>query len=455
MASIKQRGNSYLIRSSCGYDSNGKKLMKNMTWTPDPGMTTKQIEKELNRQAVMFDEKCKRGVVLDSKMTFEKYVNCVWIKRAENDLKPTTFRRYKLFLRRIIPAIGHYKMELIQPFHLYSFYDDLREEKRMDTKYTPNEKAHELSMTLTRLELSRQVGIGLGTVDVIRAGKNVNENTAVKFADFFNCSVTDLFTPDEKKLSDLTILHHHRLISTIMQQAVYDEVIQNNPCARTRSPRVERTEARFLDDDQAELLLNTVYDKAGHPFDVIIPLILHTGMRRGEACGLEWQDIDFDNNIIHIQRTTQYLPEKGVFEEETKTFSSKRVIKVGGVVIDMLREFKIWQDNEADKLGDKWEDSRKVFTAWDGRPINPCTVTAWFHRFIIKNDLPYISIHGLRHTNASLLISSGVPITTTAKRLGHTTSATTSKIYAHAINSADAMAATAIESILPRRRKNA
>ena len=304
MASIKQRGNSYLIRSSCGYDSNGKKLMKNMTWTPDPGMTTKQIEKELNRQAVMFDEKCKRGVVLDSKMTFEKYVNCVWIKRAENDLKPTTFRRYKLFLRRIIPAIGHYKMELIQPFHLYSFYDDLREEKRMDTKYTPNEKAHELSMTLTRPELSRQVGIGLGTVDVIRAGKNVNENTAVKFADFFNCSVTDLFTPDEKKLSDMTILHHHRLISTIMQQAVYDEVIQNNLCARTRSPRVERTEARFLDDDQAELLLNTVYDKAEHPFDVIIPLILHTGMRRGEACGLEWQDIDFDNNVIHIQRTT-------------------------------------------------------------------------------------------------------------------------------------------------------
>lgn len=131
---------------------------------------------------------------------------------------------------------------------------------------------------------------------------------------FFNCSVTDLFTPDEKKLSDLTILHHHRLISTIMQQAVYDEVIQNNPCARTRSPRVERTEARFLDDDQAELLLNTVYDKTEHPFDVIIPLILHTGMRRGGACGLEWQDIDFDNNIIHIQRTTQYLPEKGVFE---------------------------------------------------------------------------------------------------------------------------------------------
>ncbi len=409
MASITKRGDSYLIRSSCGYDSNGKKKLKNMTWTPEKGMTARQIEKELNRQAVMFDEKCRKGIVLDSRMTFEKYVNGVWIKRAENDLKPTTFRRYKLFLRRIIPAIGHYKMELIQPFHLYSFYDDLREERRMDIKYTPNKKAYELSMSVTRPELSKQAGIGLGTVDVIRSGKNVNETTAVKFADYFNCSVADLFVPIEKKLSDLTVLHHHRLISAIMQQAVYDEVIQSNPCARTRSPRVERTEAKFLDDDQAELLLNTIYEKAEHPFDVIIPLILHTGMRRGEACGLEWQDIDFDNNIIHIQRTTQYLPEKGVFEEETKTFSSKRVIKVGGAVIEMLRDFKAWQETEAAKLGDKWADSGKIFTSWDGRPINPCTVTSWFHKFIIKHELPYISIHGLRHTNASLMISSGVP----------------------------------------------
>lgn len=451
-ASIKKRGKSYLIRSSCGYDSNGKKLMKNMTWTPEPGMTAKQIEKELNRQAVMFDEKCKKGVVLDSRMTFEKYVNYVWIKRAENDLKPTTFRRYMLFLRRIIPAIGHYKMEIIQPFHLYSFYDNLREEKRMDTKYTPNKKTHELSMSIARHELSRQAGIGAGTVDAIRSGRNVNEATAVKFSDYFKCRVSDLFTSDEKKLSDLTILHHHRLISSIMQQAVYDEVIQNNPCARTRSPRVKRTEARFLDDEQAERLLKAVYDKADHPFDVIIPLILHTGMRRGEACGLEWRDIDFYNNVIHIQRTVQYLPEKGVFEEETKTFSSMRVIKVGDTVIDMLRDFKAWQDFESKRLGDKWEDSGKLFTSWNGKPINPCTVTAWFHRFIIKNELPYISIHGLHHTNASLLISNGVPITTAAKRLGHTTSATTSKIYAHAINSVDAMAAAAIDAVLPKRK---
>ena len=452
MANITKRGESYLIRCACGYDSNGKKILKNMTWKPDEGMTARQIEKELNRQAVQFEEKCRKGVVLDSRMTFEKYVNEVWIKRAESSLRPTTFARYKGFLPRIIPALGHLKMETIQPFHLYAFYDDLREIKREDIKYTVTEKACELSRTLTRPELAKEVGIGLGTVDVIRAGKNVNEATAVKFSEYFGKPLSELFIPKERQLSDRTILHYHRFISAVMQQAGYDEVIQSNPCSRTRSPKVERTEARYLDDEQAELLLKTIYEKAEHPFDVIIPLILHTGMRRGEACGLEWKDIDFEKCVIHIQRSVLYLPERGVFEEETKTYSSNRVIKVGHAVIEMLRDFKEWQDAESEKLGDKWVGGGKVFTAWNGRPINPCTVTSWFYKFINKNDLPYVSIHGLRHTAASILISSGIPITTTAKRLGHSTSATTANIYAHAIASADAAAASVMESVLPARR---
>ncbi len=453
MASIIERNGSYLIRANCGYNANGKKIQHSMTWTPSPNMTKRQIEREVEKQASLFDERCRNGIVLDSRMTFEKYINEVWIGRAEKNLKPTTFRRYKGFLKRIIPALGNMRMEKIQPYHLYSYYDNLREVKREDTKYTPNEMAIELSHSLKRTEFAENIKIALGTIDRIRAGNTVSGTTAKKFSEHFNKKIETLFSADEQNLADRTILHHHRLISAILQSAVYDMVIMSNPCSRTKAPRVGRTEAKYLDEFQAEKLLDTIYEKADHPYNVIIQLILYTGMRRGEALGLEWGDIDFVNNVITIRHTLQYLPEKGVFEEGTKNTSSMRSIKVGQDLIDILNDFRDWQDAEREQAGEFWTESGKIFTAKDGRPINPGTVTSWFHNFVGTNNLLQISIHGLRHTNASIMISNGVPITTTAKRLGHSTSATTSKIYAHAIASADAAAASAIQAVIPLRRK--
>lgn len=453
MAQVSKRGESYTIRCYCGTDVNGKRIIRNFTWKPNNGMTPKQIAKELEKQALLYEERCQRGIVLDTNMTFAKYINDIWLPRIGNNVKPTTFTRYKGMLGRVIPALGHLKIGQIQPFHLYTFYDNLRETKREDVKCTPNAEAIRLMKTETRPELAKNLNMGLGTIDVMRAGKRVSIGTAVKVADYFGVKTDTIFEMTEDTLSDRTVLHHHRLISTIMQSAVYDEVIMSNPCKRTQAPRVERKEARYLDDRQAERLLDLICEKADHPFDVIVPLILHTGMRRGEVCGLNWKDIDFTNCTISICRSLLYLPEKGVFEDDTKTFSSTRVIKVGQDVIEMLSDYRKWQDSKAKELGSVWNDSGKIFTSWDGKPINPGTVSSWFHKFIIENDLPYISIHGLRHTNASIMISSGVPITTTAKRLGHSTSATTSKIYAHAIASADAATAQMIQSVLPIRKK--
>lgn len=452
MAQVTKRGDSYSIRCYCGTDVNGKRIIKNFTWKPDDDMTPRQIEKELERQVFMYEERCLKGIVLDTNMTFGKYINDVWLPRVENNIKPTTFIRYKGMLGRIIPALGNFKIGQLQPFHLYTFYDNLRETKREDVKCTPNDEAKKLMKTETRPELSNHIGISMTTIDVIRAGKRIGIETAVKVADYFKVKPEKVFEMTGENLSDRTVLHHHRLISTIMQSAVYDEVIASNPCKRTQAPRVEHKEARYLDDLQAEKLLDLIAENADHPFDVMIPLILHTGMRRGEVCGLNWGDIDFDNCTINICRSLLYLPDKGVFENDTKTFSSTRVIKVGQEIIDILFDFRNWQRNKAAELGDQWIESGKVFTAWNGKPINPGTVSAWFHKFVIENNLPYISIHGLRHTNASIMISNGVPITTTAKRLGHSTSATTSKIYAHAIASADAATAQVIQSVLPIRR---
>ncbi len=171
-------------------------------------------------------------------------------------------------------------------------------------------------------------------------------------------------------------------------------------------------------------------------------------MRRGELCGLEWRDVDFSTGCLHIQRSSLYIPEKGVFEDEPKNETSKRVIKLSGSAVILLKDFKKWQERQRGELGTAWNDTGRLFTTWNGKPINPDTITAWFHDFIQRNDLPDCSIHSLRHTNATLLIASGTPIKTVSKRLGHSNVSTTGNIYTHAIQSADEAAAEALEDIL-------
>lgn len=184
-------------------------------------------------------------------------------------------------------------------------------------------------------------------------------------------------------------------------------------------------------------------------------LLLYTGMRRGELCGLEWKDIDFELAVISVRRSSLYLSSKGVFEDETKNETSERCMKVSDDVIAMLRIWRAEQAKERLRMGDQWQDNDRLFTAWNGAPIRPDVITAWFHKFVTKNGLPPIHVHSLRHTNATLLIAAGTNLTTVAARLGHANTTTTSKIYAHAIKSADQAAAEALQDILHPVRKQA
>ena len=177
--------------------------------------------------------------------------------------------------------------------------------------------------------------------------------------------------------------------------------------------------------------------------------------QRGELCGLDWKDIDFERAVIFVRRSSLYMAGRGVFEDETKNTSSERCMKVSADVVSMLRAWRAEQSKQRLRMGDQWQDSDRLFTTWNGAPIRPDGITAWFHKFVTKNGLPPIHIHSLRHTNATLLIAAGTSLTTVAARLGHANSTTTSKIYAHAIKSADQAAAEVLQDILHPVKKQA
>ena len=112
MATIRKRGNTYQIRVSCGYDTSGNQVIQTMTWKPADSMNERQIEKELTRQAVLFEEECKRGQIT-SAVKFEKFAEQWFEEYAKVNLRPTSYARMKQLTKRVYPAIGHKRLDKI------------------------------------------------------------------------------------------------------------------------------------------------------------------------------------------------------------------------------------------------------------------------------------------------------------------------------------------------------
>ena len=152
--------------------------------------------------------------------------------------------------------------------------------------------------------------------------------------------------------------------------------------------------------------------------------------------GLEWKDIDFENNIISVRRTSNYTAERGTYTDTTKTKRSQRTLKISPFIMDILRELKDEQDAEALRLGDKWVETDRLFTKWNGEEMNNQTPYGWLKEFCKNNDLPFYGIHSFRHFAASSLISAGLDVTTVSGALGHCNSGTTVNIpYGHTYQS--------------------
>lgn len=390
--------------------------------------------------------------MLDQQTKFADFTE-IWLEQyAKQHLKERTLVGYRTLLDRILPAIGHIRLDRLQPHHLMAFYDNLAEEGiKQSGKYRC---IIDLNATLqerkqSKASLSRVSGVSLAVLTAIGQGKNIARESAEKISTALGMPITTIFEAVEPKgkLSEKTILHHHRLISSILQVAVQWQVIPSNPCTRVKPPRVQKKEVKYLQENDARYMLEQLAQE-DLEHRAMITLLLYSGMRRGELCGLEWSDIDFKNDIIEIRRNSVYIAKKGIVTTTPKTESSVRAEKLPHAVMDLLQKHKHQQNLNRLALGPDWIDSNRVFTQWNGQAASPDGVSKWFRLFMKRIGLEGYPLHSLRHTNASLMIASGVDVRTVAGRLGHAQTSTTTNIYSHIIKSADERASKAIEDIL-------
>lgn len=453
MANVQKRGNSYRIRVSDGFDpETGARKYRTKTWTPEPGMTENQIEKELQRQTVLFEDYCRKQTATGDGISLEAFVKRWRSEYAIVQFKRTTLAYYDDILKRILPALGHLRLSEITPAHISKFYANLREQGiRVDVKYKPkiDFRSFIAENNISRQRLVDCSGISMTTLESLIAGKNVLRNTAEKLCKALETELDELFTPigEQRTFSQKTLLHYHRCLSAIFTKAVKWGCMFSNPCERVDAPKLNRHEARYLTEEQTAELLKSLVN-APLQYRVMINLMVFTGARRGEICGLEWSDIDREAHKLHIQRNSLYLPGTGMYEDTTKTEGSDRTISIPETLVKLLDELKTEQDSLRSQMGDAWQDSGKVFTQWNGKPIHPSTISAWLRKHCEQNGLPHTTPHMLRHTSATLLLMQGVPLKAVSKRLGHSLASTTSDIYGHSLPSIDDIAAEALDDIL-------
>lgn len=224
-------------------------------------------------------------------------------------------------------------------------------------------------------------------------------------------------------------------------------MIVNNPAERVQPPKTRKPKRKYYDDEQCKILLENLKDQE-IKYKVAIIITIFTGVRLGELMGLEWTDIDFRNGIISINKASQYLSEKGVFTKDPKTESSIRDVAIPQFVLSLLKEYKLWYEEQKSLYGELWHESNRLFIQSDGKPMHPNTISKWFVKFVKKIGLPVINFHGLRHTNATLLISQNIDVTVVAARLGHAQITTTLNFYVYPVVSHNKVAGNTLQNLL-------
>ncbi len=169
----------------------------------------------------------------------------------------------------------------------------------------------------------------------------------------------------------------------------------------------------------------------------LVHMLLITGARRGEILGLKWDKVDFEGCKIHICNNVLYSADRGIYEDSPKTATSDRYVTLPVETMQLLRQYRVWQNEERLRLGEYYQHQGFVFSQDNGKPMHPDSVTTWLDRFSKRHGLPLVNPHAFRHTMASMLYFNGVDSVSISKRLGHAQVGATADIYAHVMEEAD------------------
>lgn len=236
---------------------------------------------------------------------------------------------------------------------------------------------------------------------------------------------------DEGK-SNRLIRGCHMRLHQALEFGVKQGIVVLNPAQHASVPKILSKKFDVWNQNQASAFLAASREDPLHP---LWHLLVLEGLRRGEALGLRWKDVNWSRGTIHISQTvTADKNDKGkaIIQPRTKTSTGSRSVRLSDQSLEALRPHQVAQAEHRAKT-ETWEDNDLVICTSVGTPINPNNVTRSYNRIVERGSLPRIRVHDLRHTSATLLLLQGVAAKVVSERLGHATVGITLDLYSHVL----------------------
>lgn len=224
-----------------------------------------------------------------------------------------------------------------------------------------------------------------------------------------------------------------------MKYAKKNKLIKENPIENTELPEKRKPEISYLTEERQEVWLDYM-EQDGRQWVLLFATLLQTGMRPEEGCGLKWQCVDFDNEVIIVENAYK---EKTIYDEnfkpvdhihedgELKTLESYRKIPMRPRIKKILKDMKDKRIEELAISHRKLKKDDYVFLNIEGRPYVPERLSNKMPTFRKKYDLEHCTVYGLRHSFATLCSEKGVPDVVLKELMGHADSDTTKQYYIH------------------------
>ncbi|MCB1284273.1 MAG: site-specific integrase, partial [Microthrixaceae bacterium] len=334
--------------------------------------------------------------VVSEKLTLEQYLRDRWLPIQEARVRPSTFSSYRRNIElHVVPALGKRPLDQLSPEDIDVFYAGLLKSGR---KKRPGEKG------------------------------------------------------PAKGLAPKTVHNIHVMLNKALSDAARKGTVVRNVVALADAPSLvarKRPEIKAWEVDQLVEFLDAI---ESHRLAPAFEFAANTGMRRGEVLGVRWRDIDLDARRVSVRQALVSVSYK-VSISDVKTGTSRRTIDIEEDLVQVLRDWRKFRTEERDGVDPAPDDL--VFVKADGTSPHPDIFSQLFDRTVAKIDVPDISLHDLRHTHATLLLKSGVPVKVVSERLGHANVAFTMNVYQHVLPGMQAAAAETFSLLLRTERNKA